>query len=402
MRVIIVCGGLPLKNQLKGGEGESRECPNCHTNRIWKDGMRKTKKKGVIQRYICAEKFCEHRFSESTALSMNQSNSASCQVGAVLTEAKNLTEIQPQKSGLAGATARIDINSKITDFVMKLRNDNYSKDTKKAYVKAIEKLVEYGADLLNPESVKETLAKQTYSDAYKHVIAAGYSLFLKMLGLTWTPPIWHINRKLPYIPTEKDLDVLIAGCGKKTSAFLQLLKETAFRAGEASRLKWEDVDFQRKLITMNNSEKNGNTGIYKVSNELISMLSALPRKNEYLFGTPSKTCRSSVYYKRRKDLALRLGNPQLLKIGLHTFRHWKAKKLYHETRSESAVKQFLRHKNLNTTSLYIQLDEALFQDNSDGFLVKATSDPKEIQALLEVGFEYVCQKDDLMYFRKRK
>jgi len=26
----------------------------------------------------------------------------------------------------------------------------------------------------------------------------------------------------------------------------------------------------------------------------------------------------------------------------------------------------------------------------------------EIQALLEVGFEYVCEKEELLFFRKRK
>jgi hypothetical protein len=39
---------------------------------------------------------------------------------------------------------------------------------------------------------------------------------------------------------------------------------------------------------------------------------------------------------------------------------------------------------------------------SDEFIIKATKDPDEIQALLQVGFEYVCDKDDLMFFKKRK
>jgi hypothetical protein len=36
------------------------------------------------------------------------------------------------------------------------------------------------------------------------------------------------------------------------------------------------------------------------------------------------------------------------------------------------------------------------------FHVKATSDPQEIKELIEVGFKYVCEKDDLMFFRKLK
>lgn len=31
-----------------------------------------------------------------------------------------------------------------------------------------------------------------------------------------------------------------------------------------------------------------------------------------------------------------------------------------------------------------------------------TTTPEEIKSLLEVGFEYVCQKDDLVFLRKRK
>jgi len=66
------------------------------------------------------------------------------------------------------------------------------------------------------------------------------------------------------------------------------------------------------------------------------------------------------------------------------------------------VKEFLGHKSLNTTLLYIQLEKVIFQNSSDEFIVKAAKDPKEIKALLEVGFDYICEKDGLMFFRKRK
>jgi len=52
--------------------------------------------------------------------------------------------------------------------------------------------------------------------------------------------------------------------------------------------------------------------------------------------------------------------------------------------------------------LYIQLEKAIFQNSSDEFIVKAAKDPKEIKALLEVGFDYICEKDGLTFFRKRK
>jgi hypothetical protein len=42
------------------------------------------------------------------------------------------------------------------------------------------------------------------------------------------------------------------------------------------------------------------------------------------------------------------------------------------------------------------------ESGNDEFAVKVAEDPKEIKALLEVGFEYVCQKDTLIFLRKRK
>ncbi|MFC1487495.1 hypothetical protein ACFLRN_07415 [Thermoproteota archaeon] len=46
-------------------------------------------------------------------------------------------------------------------------------------------------------------------------------------------------------------------CGKKTSTFLQLLKETGMRCGEANRLLWTDLDPEKRILILNDPEKNG-------------------------------------------------------------------------------------------------------------------------------------------------
>jgi integrase len=86
----------------------------------------------------------------------------------------------------------------------------------------------------------------------------------------------------------------------------------------------------------------------------------------------------------------------------HTLRHWKVRMEYHYTKDILHVKEFLGHRKVETTLLYIQLAEAIFKDTSEEFTVRAASKPEEIQALLEVGFEYICEKDAILYFRKRK
>jgi hypothetical protein len=53
------------------------------------------------------------------------------------------------------------------------------------------------------------------------------------------------------------------------------------------------------------------------------------------------------------------------------------------------VKEFLGHHSLEMTSRYIQIEKALFKNDTQNFIVKATKDTEEMQSLLEVGFEYV-------------
>jgi hypothetical protein len=76
--------------------------------------------------------------------------------------------------------------------------------------------------------------------------------------------------------------------------------------------------------------------------------------------------------------------------------------LYHQTKDILYVKEFLGHKRVEDTLLYVQISEVIFKETTDEFTVKLASKPEEIKQLLEVGFEYVCEKDSLMFFRKRK
>jgi len=45
----------------------------------------------------------------------------------------------------------------------------------------------------------------------------------------------------------------------------------------------------------------------------------------------------------------------------------------------------------------------VFGENAkDDYTLKVTEDPQEMKELLEVDFEYLCQKDTLIFMRKRK
>lgn len=307
--------------------------------------------------------------------------------------------VEPHKEGLAGATE--GIKGKIIEFAWWMKKNGYRETTIRVASKRLKTLARKGATLSDPESVKATIAKQPWADSGKLNVSAIYTLFLKMQGLTWNQPIYKATRKMPFIPTEQEIDALIAAAGKKTATFLQLCKETGARSGELQNLKWIDLDTERRTVRIT-AEKNSNPRILKTSSKCLGMLEALPKKSEKIFGDINyNTLRTGLGH-QRKRIARKLNNPRLNQIHFHTLRHWKVTMLYHQTKDPIYVMQYLGHKKMESTLLYIQMEQAVYSEESDEFTVRVATKPNEVKELLEVGFEYVCQKDNLMFFRKRK
>ncbi|MGB9760128.1 MAG: hypothetical protein ACPLZG_09915, partial [Thermoproteota archaeon] len=165
-----------------------------------------------------------------------------------LVETKNLVAEPQTEKRAAGATEIENVSSeaksKLLEFAWWLKKQGYKESTITSKVKLLKILVKRGANLSDPESVKEVIARQEWSEGRKENAVDAYTSFLIFAGGKWDPPKYKRVDKLPFIPTEQELDALIAGCGKKMAAFLQLLKETGIRAGEAWNLKWTDLDTQ--------------------------------------------------------------------------------------------------------------------------------------------------------------
>ena len=67
------------------------------------------------------------------------------------------------------------------------------------------------------------------------------------------------------------------------------------------------------------------------------------------------------------------------------------------------MQHFLDHKSIRNTEIYINIEHTIFEAGvNDQFTVKVAEKADDLKSLLEVGFEYVCQKDNLVFLRKRK
>lgn len=229
---------------------------------------------------------------------------------------------------------------------------------------------------------------------------ATYSAFALVNKIEWHSPKYKHSRRLPFIPLEKELDSLIASCGKKTSVLLQLLKETGMRIGEALGLEWTDIDFERDIIILNLPEKGGEPRTFKASKKLLTMLNRLTKTSEKVYGGIARCSASRTFQAQRKRAATKLGNPRLLRITFHTFRHWKATMEYHKTKGILYVMRLLGHKNIQNTLVYTQLINFEKEEEYHSATAKTTDQARQ---LIEGGFEYVCTTpQENMLFRKRK
>jgi integrase len=139
------------------------------------------------------------------------------------------------------------------------------------------------ADLSDSEAVKAVIARFDVSEGRKENLVCAYAGFCRQYGIAFEPPRYRRIQKLPFIPLESEVDQLIAGVGSKTSAYLQLLKETGMRAGEAWQLRWIDLDFEGLTVNVA-PEKHSLPRQIKITARLLSMLSGLPENGECIFG----------------------------------------------------------------------------------------------------------------------
>jgi integrase len=437
-------------------------CPACHSIRIYKDGYRSTSNVRV-QRYLCRE--CGLRFSEPRSKLIVKDNVAGevfvgsypngdlshyvitrsdlsskepsedlsllsgenvathdvttvgqdlntlCdnystrRVGASKTEVKNLVATETEEARIVVAGETPPYKSLLFNYSWYLKKQGFAESTIKSRESLLHVLVKRGTNLLDSEDVKKAIYEQKWCNKRKVNAVDAYTRFLDMQGMTWDPPRYRFASTLPFIPTEAELDALIAGCGPKTSTFLLLLKETGARSGEIHKLKWTDIDSETKTLRIT-PEKGSYPRIFKISNRLVNMLSVIHLNNavsdpKRIFAHDLNSVRNS-YLKQRKTLARKLQNPRLTQIHFHTFRHWKGTILYHQTKDLLFVQRTLGHRSVMNTMKYIQLEESLFKDQDEQFVCKAARSVQEAIELIELGYTFVCEVENAKLFRKPK
>ncbi len=312
------------------------------------------------------------------------------------------TEIKTVSAGIEKATEQ-HIKGILLQFEFYCKKEGLSDSTTETFSAIMKRLSKY-ANINDPDSVKTALAHLTISNNTKLLYRAAYTTFLASIGKTWTRPKCRHEVKLPdFLPTELELNQLIAGSGKKVGTLLMLIKETGMRLGECLSLAWININLEKHVITLPKAEKHSLPRCFPpVTNTLIDMIGSLPKQNQKVFGTTSRTSAIMGLCQARKRVATRLANPRIAKIHFHLIRHWYATMLYHKKPDLDYVGRMLGHRSLTNTQIYVNMEQMIFNSTPNDYIVKVASTIDESCKLLEVGFEYVTDIDGQKLFRKRK
>lgn len=373
----------------------AEKCPECDSKLLYKDGRRYLGDGSSLQRYLCRS--CGHRFSsERSIIKTVDDKQGNSQICVSLERSKNLAAATESLT-VAGDNTQQTVKGKLLEFGWQMQKRQLSEQTIKHRLYRLGVLVKKGVDLSNPDSVETLLATEPWTPANKRFFVMAYQAYARAMGIPWTPLKIKCQSKQPFVPLESEVDALISGCGKRTATLLQVLKDTGARIGEVVNLQWTDVDEENRSIRINNPEKGSNSRTVSVSSKAIAMIKALSKKDAYIFNRHPRNLQS-VFSRQRNKLSVKLQNPRLRQVHFHTLRHWKATMTYHKTRDILLVKYMLGHKRLENTEVYTHLVD--FQN--DDYNCATAKTVAEAKALIEAGFEYVTDMQELKLFRKRK
>lgn len=131
---------------------------------------------------------------------------------------------------------------------------------------------------------------------------------------------------------------------------------TGMRRGELVYLEWEDVDLERRRITIQAKKdgsfatKTGKARVVGISLKLAEILRSLPQEGQYCFGGTSPLMRDDGITHAFRKLTKKAGLPAT--ITLHSLRHTYITHLMEAGVNPRRVQELAGHKTLETTWRY--------------------------------------------------
>ncbi|HBC75507.1 MAG TPA: hypothetical protein DC017_11785 [Candidatus Wallbacteria bacterium] len=256
------------------------------------------------------------------------------------------------------------------DAIQKLENElisrRYSKSTIKSYVHHVENFMEfidkpssYATEADVKSYVLSLAVDKEFSTSSMNIAINAIKFFLsEILDKNYITSVIkrpRKDKKLPVVLSSEEVKKIL-GVTKnfKHNLLLMIIYSCGLRVGEAVNLKFEDVDFDRRMLKIR-SGKGRKDRYTIISNAALASLKIYMKPfspSDWIFpGTPSKNHITTRTAEKVFETALK--NAAIKKsAGIHSLRHSFATHLLESGVDIRYIQQLLGHVNLKTTEIY--------------------------------------------------
>jgi integrase len=315
----------------------------------------------------------------------------------------------PQRSSYAARNANTHsenthkhcaFKGEILTAVLKLRERGYSEAYLATMMRALLEISNH-ADLHDSDDVLMYIARKNVKDSFKANLVDFYRHYAEFYGIHLANVRYRRDHRIPRVPLEEKIDMLVAHASKKYALIYTIIKECGLRPVEVASLTLNDVDLEKGILSVTTA-KHGSPRAFKLADKTIAIFNSYVKSKNFglsdkLFPCAGVIC--NTYGRLRTSLAKKLDDVELHKMRLYDLRHYYATMLYHRTKDILLVKEKLGHKNINNTLIYTHL---VSFDGENEFYSATAKTVDEAAKLIEQGFDYVTDVDGVKLFRKRK
>lgn len=190
-------------------------------------------------------------------------------------------------------------------------------------------------------------------------LSAWWAWAQRRLGVEKASPVAKIEkypeeRKPRVVPEEKHLRTLLNKERGEVRALLLTLLHTAARVGELFRMKWDDLDFERRTVRLWTRKRKGGGlefDLIPMTEELRGELMEHKRAAKSVFVFCQENGQPLSH---DMDIMDKLcAKHEVPRFGFHGIRHLSASMLDAAGVSLAVIQAILRHKSANTTAKYL-------------------------------------------------
>jgi integrase len=287
----------------------------------------------------------------------------------------------------------------------KLQREAFSIYTIDATAKHLKRLAEH-CDLNKPQQVLDYVSALKVSNGYKINLYKAYRHLAKFYNIPFTmPENLRAESQHVTIPTLEKLNAFI-NYSRRGLALKLRISKYGLRPIEVVTLKAKDIDPDHKTITPTTAKK-GLPRTIPIDQPLAETLRAEIQKrklqpNDYLFIPIAKNyCKTFIAMRTR--LAKQMNDPTIKQVKLYHFRHYFGTMTQLKYRDVPTTAHLLGHRDWKNTQIYVDLAKILeMGEDGENYIVKTATNVKEDAELIQLGFTYITERDNVKIYRKRK